>query len=81
MRLLLQKGYKLITNDGEVIPTAPDMTINDIWQWAEKFRGQKLYLHVFSEEKINLYDDSLSSRDKNLVFSIVGAPSRCCCGG
>ena len=81
MNVLLQKGFHLYTTDGERIATNPDMTINDIWQFAEKIKGKKLYLHVYSEEKINLYDDMISSKTKNLMFSIVGTPSRCCCGG
>ncbi len=79
MRTLRQKGYELLSNNKSFI-CKPDITIEALIEFANKYYGRKLTVHVFSEKEIRLYDGELSSPDKILMFYIVGEPKQegCC---
>jgi hypothetical protein len=56
------------------------MTVEQLAEYAQKRFGNKLWILVISDEKVELYSNPLSDRPRTLEFTIEGVPKKdnCC---
>lgn len=57
-----------------------ETTVEQLAEFAQKRFGNRLWILVISDEKIELYSNPLSDRPRMLEFTIEGVPKKdgCC---